>query len=974
MLQQNTVSSAVRRAILASAIGAAMVVAAQSQAQETAAKSGAEDLETVVVTGSRIAKRDAVAESPILSVDQEALAESGYTTVEQYLNNLPQVVPSSSSQSNNPSNNGRAVIDLRGLGSNRNLVLIDGRRGMGSTSGGTVDINTIPSALIDRVEVITGGAGAVYGPDAVAGVVNFLMKKKFDGLAVSSQYRLTEQKDGQEWSSDITLGGTFADGRGNAVFSAGYFKRDDLYKDARTFSAQASTTTGSFPGGSWNPGAATPSQAAVDAIFGAGKCATNGGQAGFGFNPDGTLFCTGVAGSALDAVNYKGPASDIATAFYPDFFSYNFEPANILVLPMERWNMYSRFSLDLSDSFKPYAQLMYTNYNALQELAPTPASGSTGFTVPVTNPFLSAPVKALLASRATPTAPFAISKRFNALGGRTGFNTHDVWQLVAGAEGDVIDSWKYDVYASYGRSVLNEIQGGNVRRDRAQALLDAADGGKSICAGGLNLFGSAEISKACADYISLEAKNLTVIEQTVVEASVTGDLVKIPAGMVQAALGASYRDLNYDFRPDGGLQPGLVAGFNQQLPVSGKLRFNDVFTEVSVPLLTDKPFMKALSLTGGYRITDNSLFGNDGTWKLTLDWTATDSVRFRAGMQHAVRSPNIGELYSPQLNNFPTFTNQDPCNTTGTIAATYRNGANAAQVRALCAAQSAVAGGATFVQPASQATAITGGNPNLKPEVADSLTVGLVLNQPLQAVADRSFVSIDYWKIDLEKVISSVAATTIVQRCYNRDNANPTYDPKNSWCQLFVRSASTGGVEGLLQLSQNQAFAKVAGIDLSAGIGFPLGANWGDLDFNLVTTRLQKNQSQTTAVDPAYDYAGTIGSVTGSSAPKWRATLDTIYSIGPAKVQLTSRFIDKMINAQVVTGGSPVTNTGVPKTWYFDLTGRYEIAKSLTVRAGVNNLGNQRPRLYTPNVQANTDPSLYDVLGRRYYVGVDYRL
>ncbi|NBP09121.1 MAG: TonB-dependent receptor, partial [Gammaproteobacteria bacterium] len=411
--------------------------------------------------------------------------------------------------------------DLRGLGSNRNLVLIDGRRGMGSTSGGVVDINTIPSALIERVEVITGGAGATYGADAVAGVVNFIMKKDFEGVAISSQYRLTEQEDGQEWSSDITLGGKFADGRGSAVFSAGYFKRDDMYKDARTFSAQASSATATFPGGSYTAGANVPSQAAVDAIFGPGKCAPNGGSAGFGFNPDGTLFCTGVGGSPLDVVNYKGPDTDIAKAFFPDFFSYNFEPANILVLPMERWNAYARLGLEVSDSFKPYAQFMYTNYNALQELAPTPAGGSTGFTVPVTNPFITAPLKALLAARPNPTAPFDLAKRFNALGGRTGFNTHDVWQLTSGATGDLVGSWTYDAYASYGRSVLNEIQGGNVRRDRTQALLNAADGGRSLCSGGLNLFGSAEISQACRDYISLEAKNLTVAAEAIVESGYT---------------------------------------------------------------------------------------------------------------------------------------------------------------------------------------------------------------------------------------------------------------------------------------------------------------------------------------------------------------------------------------------------------------------------------------------------------------------
>ncbi len=971
MSQQLHVSSAVRQAILTSAIGAMAITAtAPVQAQEADA-----GLDEVVVTGSRIAKRDAVAESPILSVDQDAIVESGYTTVEQYLNTLPQIVPSSSSQSNNPSNGGRAVIDLRGLGSGRNLVLVDGRRAMGSTSAGTVDINTIPAALIERVEIITGGAAATYGPDAVSGVVNFIMKKSFDGLAINSQYRLTEEEDGQEWGSDITMGGKFADGRGSAVFNASYFSRDAIYKGARGFAAQASSTTSTFPGGSWSPGVATPSQAAVDALFGPNKCNTNGGVAGFGFNPDGSLFCTGVAGSATrDVVGYTGPESDIATAFFPDFFSYNFEPANILVLPMERWSLYSNIELEINDKFKPYARIIYTNYNALQELAPTPAGGTTGFDIPVTNPFIPASLKPLLASRANPTAPIAFSKRFNTLGGRTGFNTHDVWQLVSGATGDLVGSWNYDVYATYGRSVNAEIQGGNVRRDRTQALLNAADGGRSLCAGGLNLFGNAAISQACRDYISLEAKNLTVIEQAVIEATATGDLFEIQAGTVQAAVGASYRELDFDFKPDSGLQPGLVAGFNQQLPVSGFLNFKDLFAEVSVPLVKDLPYAQSISLTGGWRLTENNRSGNDTTWKATLDWAVNDSLRFRGGMQHAVRAPSISELFSPQLNNFPTFTNQDPCNTTGSIAATYRNGPNGAKVQALCAAQSAVAGTASYVQPAGQATGITGGNPNLKPELADSFTLGFVANKFEADWLQRSFVTLDYWSIELEDVISSVAANTIVQRCFNRDNANPTYDINNEWCKLFKRDPNLGGVIDLLQLSRNQSFTNTSGVDLTFAWGSELGGTGGTLDFNVVTTWIEKYESQTTNVDPVNDFVGTIGSTTGSSTPEWKVSVGTTYTRGPVQLQLTSRYIDSMVHANTVTGGSPTSNTGVPATWYFDLTGRYELAGGLTLRAGINNLTNQEPRLYSPNVQANTDPSLYDVLGRRAFVSVDLRL
>lgn len=920
-------------------------------------------LERIEITGSRIKKSDATAESPIVAITAEELRQSGIVTVEQFLNTLPQVTAGLSSQSNNPSSNGRAFIDLRGLGSGRNLVLINGRRAMGSTGGGTVDTNTIPTSLIERVEVITGGAATAYGADAVAGVVNFIMKKNFKGLELDAQHRWTERNDGKESTASMTMGGTFDGGRGSAVFGGGYFKRDSIYKGAREFSAQASNTTGTFPGGSLSFGTNTPTQAAVDAIFGADKCNTNGGSTGYGVNPDGSLFCTGVAGNAnRDVVNYRGPEKDIATAFFPDTFSYNFEPDNALVLPMERWSMYTALNYEVNNHFRPYASFQFTNYNAKSELAPTPA---TGFTVPTTNPFLSNEAKALLAARANPTATVSLNKRFNTLGGRTSFNTHDVWQGIAGANGDIAGDWTYDVYATYGRSVQNETQGGNVRIPRVQALLNAADGGASLCAGGFNPFGPSSLSPECQTYIGLEAKNLTTVIQKVVEGTVTGPVVQLPAGSLDAVVGVGYRALDFDFKPDSGLQPGQVAGFNEQLPVKGKLDFKDVFAEAVIPLLRNKPGVKYLAATVGARVSDSNISGQDSSYKLTVDWAINNTVRFRGGAQTAVRAPNVNELFAPQLNNFPTFTNSDPCNTTGAIAATYRNGADAAKVQALCAAQSAVAGGAAYVQPSGQATGITGGNPTLMPEKSKSFTAGIVL----QPTRDLS-ATIDYWSIDLKEVIGAVGATTIVQRCYNRDGANPTYSATNEWCQLFTRDPNNGGVIGLKQLSRNQAFQKVTGVDI--GVDYALSLQqMGSLRWNLLVTWNEKSTSQTTAVDPINDFVGTIGSTTGSAIPKWRASLSTIYSLGNLSLQMANRYIDKMVHANTVTGGSPVSNTGTAATWYHDISARYAITPNISVRAGVSNVTDQQPRLYTPNIQANTDPSTFDVLGRRYFLGLN---
>lgn len=938
--------------------GALMVPAAPAFAQDT---------QRIEVTGSRIKSTDALGESPIVTVTAEQLQQSGIQTIEQFLNNMPQVVAGISSQSNNPSSNGRAFIDLRGLGEGRNLILINGRRGMGSTGGGVVDTNTIPVSLIERIEIITGGAATAYGADAVSGVINFILKRNFSGIEFDAQTRVTDKGDGKESAASITLGGAFDGGRGSAVFSAGYFTRDAIYKGARGFSAQASGRTGTFPGGSINVGTNAPTQAAVDAIFGADACNPNGGAVGFGFNPDGTLFCTGVPGNASrNIVGYTGPASDVATAFAPDVFSYNFEPDNILVLPMERWSVYSAVDYKVNDNFKPYASFQFTNYNAKTELAPTPGGG---FILPVTNPFINPQLAALLATRPNPTANVSFAKRFNSLGGRTSLTTHDVWQGVMGATGDLglLDAWSYDVYASYGRSVQNEVQGGNVRIPRMNALLGAADGGVSLCAGGFNPFGPTALSAECSNYLGLTAKNLTTVEQKVVEGTVSGPVAKLPAGPLEILFGASYRDLSFDFQPDSGLQPGLVAGFNEQLPVKGDLTFNDFFAEARIPILSKVPMVQSLSTTLGARVTDSSISGRDNSYKAMLDWTINNAVRFRGGVQSAIRSPNVNELFDPQLNNFPDITNADPCNTTGDIADTYRNGPNAAGVQALCAAQSAVAGGASFVQPFDQATGIVGGNPNLGPEKSNSFTVGFVL-----APTKNLGMTIDYWSIELEKAIASVGATTILQRCFNRDNANPTFSPTNEWCQLYNRDQFDGRVIDLAQLQRNQAFIKTSGIDVTFDFGLKL-QQYGALRWNVAATWLEKYKTQTSSADPVYDYAGSIGSTTATAFPKWRASISTSYTLGAMNVQLTSRWIDKMINAEVVTGGSPATNTGTKATWYHDLAASYNMAKGVTLRGGISNLLDQKPRLFSPNVQANTDPSTFDVLGRRYFVGVNAR-
>ena len=429
-----------RRLLLASSAIASFAVvgiAGVADAQTSTARAG-----EVVVTGSRIARKDYVADSPIVTVTPKQIENTGLATVEALTNQLPQVVPAATSTSNNPSNSGRANIQLRGIGSQRTLVLLDGRRPTPSDNLGRVDLNTIPAALIENIEVITGGASAAYGSDAVAGVVNFHLKHRFTGVQLDAQYGKTDRNDGAEQQYSITAGGNFADDRGNAVMSFTYGSRDRIYNANRAFSSYSGASS-TLPFGNITTAFTRAQTDAIFARYGIapGTAATNK----FAFNSDGTLIgFDPVSGAAL---NYKGPTTiDYSTLLKGQGSvatgAYNTGPLNDLVIPLERYTAFGRAEYEINRHAKFYGQFMYTDYTTSTELAPAPGSnapllavvtingntinsvGGTGFYVPVSNPFIPADLRTLLANRApvngvsVANSPFVLNKRTSTFGPR----------------------------------------------------------------------------------------------------------------------------------------------------------------------------------------------------------------------------------------------------------------------------------------------------------------------------------------------------------------------------------------------------------------------------------------------------------------------------------------------------------------------------------------------------------------------------
>lgn len=981
----------------------------------------AEAVESIVVTGSRIARPNLDSNSPITVVTGEQTTANADITLDTYLNTLPGVNPAGTSTSNNPGNGGQSNIDLRGLGSNRNLVLINGRRPMVSSSSQTVDLNTIPQGLIERIEVVTGGAGAAYGADAIAGVVNLILKDNFEGVDLRANYSNTiPETDAREFQISGTVGGNFADGRGNIAFSAEYSKRQGLIKAQRPFASQATSTTGTFPTGRLTNVTANPvSTAAINTLFTRyGSAAKDFPTSGLlGFNSDGSLFGVGTFNNPRDVANFRYPIESGANPnlnFFPDFYTYNFDIVNILVLPLERKSAFVQGNYEINSSFDLFFQGGYTDYTSSTALAPTPlgtgiravgensqlqASSSllvpgrpggtqsafTGLVVPSTNPFISADLRSLLNSR-TGDSPnlvgsganeaFPIGYRFLGTGLREQQLDNQVVQGLVGLRGDIAEGWRYEAYYSWGETTIGQTAKGNVNVQRVQQLLEAADGGASLCAGGFNPFGVQPLSAACVAFVDEVGVTKTTFTQKVAQAYVTGELTDLPGGPLSMVLGAESRKFRYAFDP--GSLFGPIAGFNTGTPDLGTNTFLDFFGELRAPIMdTVEVSLTARSSKSDFNDIQNSVDGAPSTdWAYggTVTWSPIDQLRLRGSYQHSVRAPNFGELFSGG-GSFPQIF--DPCSITSNFRTT---GGTAATNICQNAGSSGGLGGlvSSFVAtPGGQAFITVTGNPNLKPEQSDTFTVGAVFN------ALGITGSIDYYNIKVTDTILSPDVNEIIASCYGYNDANTSLSATSPYCAGLARNggnitgiylpASLGGdANGYFQ-GINLGSVKTSGVDFQLGYRLPTTfiSEESALNLNLFVNYLIDFKNVGLG-GLKTDYAGTasyFGAGLGTSFPRWKANLNADLKFNDIlSLHTRVRFIDAMENraARQFPGE---TFTGPGSVWYFDFALQAEV-EALTFRIGLNNAFDKQPPQYAPNVQSGTDPSSYDVLGRRAYASV----
>lgn len=993
--------------------------------------------ETVVVTGSRIIRPNLEANSPVAVVTGEETTQNADITLDTFLNTLPQVNPAGTTTSNNPGNNGQSNIDLRGLGSNRNLVLIDGRRPMVSATTMAVDLNTIPQGLIERIEVTTGGAGAAYGADAIAGVVNVILKDDFEGIDLRATYANSiPETDAREWQISGVIGGNFADNRGNFALSVEYSDRQGLIKAQRPFADQATSTTGTPPTGRYsavsgvpgNPGNPIP-QAAIQSLFasyGTPFQIPTGSinQSLLHFNADGSLFYGGTFNNTTDQVlNFRYPLSSGANPnlnFYPDFYSYNFDIVNILVLPLERYSAFTRANYEINPSFEVFVQGGYTNYKSATALAPTPlgttirapgqnsaiqasspfisptgclnSAGAatpcqvTGLVVPTTNPFIPADLRTLLNARTgdSPTfvgsgasEAFNLAYRFLPTGLREQAFENEVIQGLVGLRGEIAEGWRYETYFSWGKTTIDQEAKGNIDVQKVQQLLEAPDGGASLCDGGFNPFGIQTLSQDCIDFVDEVGITKTTFTQKVFQGYVTGELAELPAGPLSMVAGFEWRDFEYRFDP--GSLFGPIAGFNTATPDFGTNTFKDFFGELLIPLAKDASWAKSLevSLTARHSTSDfndiqNGIDGESkGSWAYgaTVSYQPFDELRLRGSYQHTVRAPNFGELFSGG-GSFPQIF--DPCS----VGTNFRTNGGAAAT-ALCTATGVAASTVnSFVAtPGAQAFITVTGNPDLDPEEADTFTVGAVFQ------SGGFTASVDYYNINLTNTIFGPDVNEIIASCYGYNEINPNLSAASPYCTGLFRSGNNlaaiflppalGGDPGTGYFQfVNQGSTKTSGIDVQVGYRLPTEfvGEGSSLNLNLLVNYLIDFKVEGLG-GLKTDYAGTasyFGAGLGTSFPRWRGTLNAAWNFNPVTWHVRARYTHDMENrAARQYVGEEFTGPGA--VWYFD-TAIETTVDNLTFRFGVNNLFDRQPPTYAPNVQSGTDPSLYDVIGRRAYV------
>lgn len=951
---------ALLRASAAPAILSASLIATAAFAQDAPQGAAAEASDTIIVTGSRIARPEVEQASPISVVRSEEFTLRGQTNVENVLNSMPQVTGSTSGADNNPGG-GIATVNLRNLGPQRTLVLVDGRRYMSYDTNQVVDLNTVPSALIERVDVVTGGRSAVYGSDAIAGVVNFVLKQDFEGIELNSTYGVTDEGDGQYWDVNGTIGANFADGRGNIVTHVGYYDRKSVYAAARGFSRNA--LVDNRDGTAFFGGSGSVPQ---------GRVTLPGGNV-VDFGSDGSIT---PYNSATDA--------------------YNFAPVNFLQVPQKRFIISTMARYEISDAFQPYLHGTFVNNRVTGELAPTPISNSTPIgtgvdarglgpiRLHVNSPFFAPATQAAFRALDTDGDGYITTSNYGfrtaGIGPRTQVDERNAFRIVGGMKGDIGGDWSYDGYYMYARTKNTQRQTGNVNLANFLGSVTTAfqnpttgeisgnpfagvpGGGNLVCANGVascvpaNMFGLGNLSEDAANYLALGATNIEEYTTQVASIAFTNsNLFDLGAGGVGVALGAEWRKESGKTDPDQNLASGNVAGFNPGAPTQGDYSVTEFFAEVNVPLLADQPFAHRLELNGAARYSNYSnAVGNVFTWSAGGLYEPVEGFGFRGQYQKAIRGPSVYELYLGQTVSFDGA--EDPCGTAE--AAVAGSALGAACIAGGVPASQLGSSNLTDSDLVNPPTTVLG-NSNLREEKSTTWTVGGVLTP--RALPGFS-ATVDYYNIKIDGYISRLGQSNLFQACY-------VYG-LSQYCDAFSRN-DQGQVDRIVDTNLNSGGLKTNGIDIGLAYSFSIGAD-SKIALSFNGSRLLKYDfTPIVGVPLVNECAGRFGNSCGQPTPKWKHAARATYMNGPFTFSTSWRYLgsvrDDNDDVTFFLEKAKAQN-------YFDFAVAFEASDNFTLTGGVNNTFDKKPPLSASaqnagnGEQSNTYPNVYDVMGRSFFV------
>ena len=910
-------------------------------------------VEEVLVTGSRISTQDGFgATSPVTVVTAENIQNLGFVNIEQVLNSLPSIETSQNANISNGST-GTASVDLRGLGTNRTLVLVNGRR---MTAGGAQtqapDVTQIPTIALERIDVLTGGASATYGADAVAGVVNFVTRK-MNGIEIRAGYSGyrhdnsdgysqglldkrgfaypsgTEGPDGENNQIDLAMGSDFADGKGNATFYATWREQDELRQESRDYSSGALNSAGTGVGGSAN--------AIVPNYFLAPITADGAGPGGYDY-----------AQEAFVSLQPNGGFTP-----YDGTNIYNYAPINHFLRPLTQWTAGAFVEYKINDNFTPYAEFMYSSSQTRAQIAESGTFFAEAYFLSLDDfpDAFAASIAELYPDRTSDDFGIYVGKRNVEGGPRSNNFTNDGFRLAVGTKGDINDQWSYDVSYLYAQTRQNSTYINDFFAPNITAVLnsDACDNG---CPG-YSVFQPGGVTGEQADQLTGTGILNSQSSTEVINGFVAGELFTLPTASnpIQVVVGYEWRGESFDRTSDTVFAEGQLLGQGGPTPsLRGGFSVSEFFGEANIPILD------GLVADLAYRYSDYSTVGGQDTYRFGLDWQPIDMARVRAGFNRAVRAPNVAELFS--VNNLGLWGGVDPC---ATATPEYspeqcaRTGVTAAQY------------GNIVASPANQYNQISGGNVNLDVEEADTITIGLVLTP-----TDTLTVSLDYWKIEIENTIATVGAENIIRQCAEN----------NKLCSSVNRSGSGS----LWQGETGYVFNGLQNIGTNTWEGVDVAGSWmmdamgGTFDVKLAGTYMLTKEVEILPGE-SYDCVGLI-STRCYPSPEWRHTLSARYDSNEWWA-VTARWryfggvdYDGALSGKRSTGADTIAQGNLDGgESYLDLNATFRFMGDSELLVGINNVLDEAPPLVggTLSSNANAVAGFYDTLGQYLFAQATFR-